>query len=158
MKMSNVDLMARLDVLESRFAIERLIGQYAQAFDNQDEAMLRGIWHDGATLSLGATFGAFEGVEEIMQSAHSNWKQMPHMHHWMANPIIDIEGDRATGRVAVDCLCTDVTSGPVQISGLYHDRFERRGHRWAFVERRFEMHFLTPLQNWTPIAGSEFKG
>jgi hypothetical protein len=57
----------------------------------------------------------------------------------------------------VDCLCTDVNAGPVQISGLYHDRFERRNHRWAFVERRFEMHFLTPLKDWKPIAGSEFR-
>ncbi len=91
--MSNVDLMTRLDALESRFALERLIGQYTQGFDSQDEAMLRGIWHDDAKLSLGATFGAFEGVEEIMRSARSNWTQMPHMHHWMANPI-----DRYRGR------------------------------------------------------------
>jgi hypothetical protein len=43
----------------------------------------------------------------------------------------------------------------VQISGLYHDRFERRQGRWAFSERRFELHFLTPLAGWKPVAGSE---
>jgi len=144
----------RLDALESRFAIERLIAQYAQAFDRRDESMLRTIWHPEAKLSLG-TFGSFEGLDAIIRSAHANWKQMPHMHHWMANPLVDIDGDRASATVAVDCLCTDLTAGEVQISGLYHDRFERREGRWAFVERSFDLHFLTPLPHWNPIAGAE---
>ena len=80
---------------------------------------------------------------------------MPLMHHSLANPLIDIDGDKAVGRVAVDCPCTHVDMRPVQISGLYHDRFERRDGRRAFVEHRFDLHFLTPLANWTAVAGSE---
>jgi len=87
-----------------------------------------------------------------MASAHLNWAAMPHMHHWMANPLIDISGDTASARVAVDCLCTHNELGQVQISGLYHDRFERRQGRWAFSERRFELHFLTPLAGWKQVA------
>jgi hypothetical protein len=152
---SYLDLLARLDALESRIAIERLIATYAQAFDRRDEALLRGIWHDDARLSLGAAFGDFDGIESIIASAHTNWAAMPHMHHWMANAIIDLDGEHATAKVAVDCLCTHVSMGQVQISGLYHDRFERRSGRWAFVERVFDMHFLTPLPDWAPLAGSE---
>ena len=37
--------------------IERLISEYAQAFDNHDETMLRGIWYDGGRLLLGDAFG-----------------------------------------------------------------------------------------------------
>ncbi len=153
--MSNQEITARLDALESRFAIERLISEYAQAFDNHDETMLRGIWHDGARLLLGDAFGNFEGVEAILESARKNWEAMPHMHHWMANPLIDIDGNTATGRAAVDCLCSHVEMGQVQISGQYHDRFEKREGRWAFMERRFILHFLTPLANWKPSLGSE---
>jgi hypothetical protein len=149
------DIGSRLDALESRFDLERLIAEYAQAFDTHDEALLRNIWHEGARLSLGEAFGDFEGIDAILESARQNWQKMPCMHHWMANPLIDIEGDKASGRAAVDCLCTHVDMGPVQISGLYHDRFERRDGRWAFVERRFDLHFLTPLANWKPVAGSE---
>ncbi len=153
--MSNQELTARLDALENHFALERLMSEYAQAFDGHDENMLRGIWHEGARLALGDTFGNFEGIEAILESARKNWEMMPHMHHWMANPLIDIDGNTATGRVAVDCLCTHVEMGPVQISGLYHDRFERREGRWAFVERRFDLHFLTPLASWKPLLGNE---
>ena len=135
--------------------LERLIAEYAQAFDRHDEALLRSIWHEYALLSLGDACGNFEGVEAILGSARQNWQTMPHMHHWMANPLIDIAGDTATGPAAVDCLCAHVEMGPMQISGLCHDRFERRDGRRAFVERRFDLHFLTPLTNWTPVACSE---
>ncbi|WP_426088439.1 nuclear transport factor 2 family protein [Janthinobacterium sp. PSPC1-1] len=154
-EISQEDVLARLDAVESHIAIERLIATYAQAFDRRDEAMLRSIWHDDARLSLGAAFGDFAGIDPIIASAHANWAAMPNMHHWMANSIIDLDGERATAKVAVDCLCTHVSMGQVQISGLYHDHFERRAGRWAFTVREFEMHFLTPLQNWVPLAGIE---
>ncbi|MEB0228471.1 nuclear transport factor 2 family protein [Pseudomonas sp. 10S4] len=153
--MSNNDLASRVEAIETRFALDRLIAEYAQAFDTRDESLLRGIWHEDARLDLGAAFGSYEGVEAIVESAHTNWKAMPHMHHWMANALIDIDGDTATARAAVDCLCTHIEMGPIQISGLYHDTFERRQGRWAFIERRFDLHFLTPLPNWKPIAGGE---
>ncbi len=50
---------------------------------------------------------------------------MPHMHHWMANPLIEIVEDSATATVAANCLFHDIEQGPVQVSGLYHDRFAR---------------------------------
>lgn len=149
------NLAARLDAIESRIAIERLIATYAQAFDRRDETLLRSIWHVDARLSLGAAFGDFTGIELIIASAQTNWAAMPHMHHWMANTLIDLDGEQATATVAVDCLCTHATMGQVQISGLYHDHFERRAGRWAFTSRTFDMHFLTPLQNWKPVAGLE---
>ncbi|WP_207200351.1 nuclear transport factor 2 family protein [Pseudomonas sp. TH03] len=133
----------------------RLIAEYVLAFEGRDEHLLRSIWHDGARLDLGAAFGSYQGIDAIIESAHSNWATMPHMHHWMANAVIDIDGETAAGRVAVDCLCTHVEMGQVQISGLYHDRFEWRDGRWAFIERRFELHFLTPLAGWKAVAGPE---
>jgi hypothetical protein len=153
--MNHAEIATRLDLIESRVAIERLIAEYAQAFDNHDAEMLRGIWHDDARLALGDAFGNFDGIEAILESAHKNWELMPHMHHWMANPIIDIDTDQAHGRAAVDCLCTHVELGPLQISGQYHDKFERRHGRWAFIERSFDLHFMTPLKNWQPMAGRE---
>lgn len=153
--MQATDTIARLDTLESRAAIDRLIAGYAQAFDTRDEALLRSIWHADARLDLGATFGSYTGIDAIVASAHQNWQAMPHMHHWMANPLVDIDGDMAHGSVAVDCVCTHVELGPVQISGRYVDRFERRDGRWAIADRAFDLHYLTPLKQWQPIAGSE---
>ncbi|OPA86280.1 hypothetical protein BFW87_26425 [Pseudomonas fluorescens] len=153
--MSLQALSARLDTLESHLAIQRLVAEYAHAFDNHDEALLRSLWHEGAVLTLGAAFGDFTGVDAIVESAHRNWAQMPHMHHWMANALVDLDGDKATARAAVDCMVSHRELGQVQISGLYHDRLERRDGRWAFVERTFALHYLTPLPHWRPVGGSE---
>ena len=150
-------LAARLEALESRAAIESLISAYANAFDRLDPDLLRTIWHADAVLDLPG-FGAGAGPEGIVAMAHNSWRKMPHMHHWMANPLIRIEGDVATATVAADCLFHDIEKGPVQVSGLYHDCFERRDGQWLFTKRRFELHFLTPLENWKPIAGSETFG
>lgn len=147
-------LSARLDALESRAAIDALISGYANAFDLMDPELLRSLWHDDAVLDLPG-FGAGANPEEILVMAQRNWRRMPHMHHWMSNPMLRIDGDTATATVAADCLFHDVEQGPVQVSGLYHDRFERRQGEWRFTSRRFELHFLTPLLNWTPVAGSE---
>ncbi|GGJ60473.1 nuclear transport factor 2 family protein [Streptomyces brasiliensis] len=153
--MSAHEIQTRLDAIESRIAIERLISEYAYAFDGHDVEMLRGIWHEGALLALGEPFGDFSGIEGIVAAAHLLWAQSPHMHHWMSNILIDIDSDEATATSALDCLVANVESGPTQVGGVYRDRFERRNGRWGIVERRFELHYFTPLPGWKPIHGTE---
>ena len=100
--MNNEQLNARLDALESRAAIESLISAYANAFDRIDASLLGSIWHEESTLDLPG-FGQAGNRDEILAMAQNSWRQMPHMHHWMANPLIEIEGDCAVGTVAADC-------------------------------------------------------
>jgi hypothetical protein len=77
------------------------------------------------------------------------------MHHWMANVIIDVDGDKATSRAALDCFVIDNEDGPTQIGGLYTDTFERRNGRWGIVVRQFELHYQTPLTGWSSKQGSD---
>ena len=144
----------RLDALESRVAIEILISTYANAFDRVDRTLLESIWHADSTLELPG-FGSAQSRDDIMRMAERSWQQMPHMHHWMANPLIQISGHGATGTVAAHCVFYDIEKGPVEVSGLYHDTFERRSGKWAFKTRVFDLQFLTPLKDWIPIGGSE---
>jgi hypothetical protein len=152
--MKTNDLEARLDALESREAIDALIAGYAQAFDNQDETLLSSLWHEDSRQLLG-DFGNSEGRDAILLSARRNWRRMPHIHHWMANTRITLNGDEATGAVAANCLLFDVEHGAIQVSGQYRDRYSRREGRWAFTQREFDLRFVTPLPGWTPVAGPE---
>lgn len=145
---------ARLDAIESRFAIDALIANYAEAFDTMNMELLASLWHPDSRLLLGAN-GNADGLDAILAQAQVNMKRMPHMHHWMANAIITIDGDSATGLVAADCLFYHVEQGPLQASGQYRDVYERRDGRWAFQQRVFEMHFSTPLKDWIPAVGTE---
>jgi len=147
-------LEARLDAIESRFAIDALIANYAEAFDTMNETLLATLWHPESKLLLGAN-GNSEGLEAILAQARVNMKRMPHMHHWMANALITVDGDNAHGLVAADCIFYDVDKGPLQVSGQYRDIYQRREGRWAFLERRFTMHYATPLRDWVPIMGTE---
>lgn len=148
------DFSARWDAIESRLAIDALIASYALAFDNRNEAMLRELWHDDSRLLLG-DFGNSEGLAAIIASARRNWQRMPHMHHWMANALILIDGDDATGLVAANCLFFDLDQGTLQVSGQYRDVYQRRHGRWAFAQREFDCHFVTPLRDWQPLGGTE---
>ncbi|GAB5100698.1 nuclear transport factor 2 family protein [Caballeronia sp. HLA56] len=148
------EIEARLDAIESRFAIDALIANYAEAFDSMNIELLATLWHPDSRLLLGAN-GNSDGLEAILAQARVNMERMPHMHHWMANALITVDGDDGHGLIAANCLFYDVDQGTLQVSGQYRDVYQRREGRWAFLERVFTMHYATPLQNWHPITGTE---
>lgn len=137
-------LAARLDLIESRFAIEDLIATYAKGFDRHDRELLFGIWHDDAVLDFGEAFGVHRGTEEIHAAAEGFWTMVPWMHHWQATPLIEIDGDRASAYVGLDCMVRHADDGPVRVGGYYEDEFERRDGAWKFSRR------MCDIQIWAP--------
>jgi hypothetical protein len=151
-----MEIETRLERLEARDALLDLVSGYAHGFDNQDRELLRSIWLEDAVLELGL-FGSYRGVEEIMEAAEQFWAGAPHMHHWMANPIveIDLEAGTATGSTALDCLSTFTETGTSQIGGRYRDKFVREDGRWLIGERILDVQFVSPLPDWKAEQGSE---
>ena len=150
------DMAARLDRIEARNDLLDLISSYAQGFDHHDSELLRSIWTDDAVLVLGP-WGRFEGIDAVMGAAEQFWTASPNMHHWMANPLLelDLEGGVATATTSLDCYCTYLKSGTFHIGGRYRDRFVRTEGRWAIAERIFDLSFYTPLPDWKPEQGTE---
>lgn len=151
--MTNIE--ERLDVIESKNAITDIINQYTHAFDRRDRDLLRGLWWDDATFSLGEIGGPFTGPDAILEGAEGLWAANTVMHHWMANVVIDLTGDRATARSTVDVMVANVDQGPVQVGGLYSDTFTRRDGVWKFSRREFAVDYWTPLKDWKPTLGDE---
>ena len=152
-KMEN-DVAARLDALESRIAVEELVNTYAQAFDKRDPELLDTIWFEDSELLMGE-LGEFRGLNEIREGAKGFWSEISHMHHWMANYLIEVDGDKAVASTPLDCFVTHNEEGPVQVGGLYIDECERRNGKWGIATRRFELHYWTPISNWVPKQGTE---
>jgi hypothetical protein len=152
-----MDTETRLDLLESRKELLDLISAYAQGFDNHDPELLRSIWHEGAVLDLGPIFGCYSGLDEIMAAAEEFWIGAPHMHHWMANPLVEIDlaAGTATGSTALDCLSTFTAAGTSHIGGRYRDEFVRVDGRWVISARTLDVRFVTPMPDWKPAQGSE---
>jgi hypothetical protein len=151
-----MDIETRLELLETRNTLLDLISCYAQGFDNHDPSLLRIAFHDDAILELGL-FGRFEGLDAILGAAAQFWIGAPHMHHWMANPLleIDLESGSARGSTSLDCLSTFVETGTSHIGGRYEDTFKRVDGRWAISERVFEVQFVAPLPDWRAADGTE---
>jgi hypothetical protein len=148
------DAETRLDRVESRFAIEDLIARYTHGFDNQDEEMLHSIWHEDAILDFGDAFGVHEGIDAIRQAADGFWATITWMHHWQSTPLIEIDGDRASGLVALDCMVRSAEQGPVRVAGNYRDVYERRDGVWKIARRDFEVSYWAPDETFNAEFGT----
>lgn len=145
----------RLDAIESRNAITEVVHLYTHAFDRRDRDLLRGLWWEDATFSLGEIGGPFTGPDAILEGSEGLWSANTAMHHWMANLVITLDGDHATARSAVDVMVANAQDGPVQVGGLYEDEFTRRDGVWKFSSREFTVDYWTPLKEWRPTLGEE---
>jgi hypothetical protein len=152
-----MDIETRLELLETRNALQDLISGYAQGFDNHDPELLRSVFHSDGVLDLGEMWGRHEGIGQILAAADQFWIGAPNMHHWMANPLfeIDLEAGTATATTALDCLSTFVDTGTHHIGGNYRDDYKRIDGRWWIMERIFDLQFMAPMPDWKPIAGTE---
>jgi uncharacterized protein (TIGR02246 family) len=147
MSESSLDSIARrLDALESYAAIQQLVADYGNAFDHEDKERLARIWSEDAVLDVGE-FGRYEGRDAILAAVATLSEGVPEQHHWHANHSIDLDGDTATGLVALDCAVTAAEGGPHMVGGFYEDRYELRDGEWKIVSRVFTMEY------WSPIRG-----
>ncbi|MEW2132922.1 nuclear transport factor 2 family protein [Streptomyces sp. NPDC005435] len=152
--MSSIE--ARLDKIESRIAVEELLNKYCHGFDGPDRELLRTLWAEDAVFDLGPAFGApAQGIDGIMAKAEELWAAVPVMYHWMADAVIDVDGDTATAKTELDCFVVSREDGPTQVIGVYSDRFERVGGVWKFKHRAFDLQLWAPLKGWVATAGSK---
>jgi ketosteroid isomerase-like protein len=129
---------ARLRLLEDVEAIRRLKAAYCEACDDDHDgdavaALFApdGVWHDTRIgpceghAAIKAHFGAIRASGRIARSSHM-----------VTNPVIDVDGDTASGRWSLLMQYTDPNDERWRIVGFYRDRYERYEGRWRF--RRLE--------------------
>jgi hypothetical protein len=152
-----MDLATRLELLEGRFALLDAYYKYAQAFDEREPELLRAVFHDDAILDLGDLWGTHEGIEAILVFADRSLDAATSMHHWMANPLVEIDVDAGvgSGSVSLDCVSTFVATGTAHVGGRYRDTFRRDGGVWKISERKLEVQFVTPMPQWVAVEGTE---
>jgi len=126
-----MSLEERIRRLEDRAAIEELRSKYCHYFDGREIDAFADLFTEDGTLAL--TKGTFEGRAEIgafleeLADMPNRWES--HMSH---NPIIDIDGDTATGRwyYEVPVVWEDGTAGWSQ--GTYYEEYRRVDGEWKF--------------------------
>jgi hypothetical protein len=148
-------ILARLDALESKEAINGLMVSYMAATDSQADkgakvAVL--FTEDGRWQSVGPhgnTGWGAQGRAELTTKFDRNVERMPFSAHFVSNEAITLDGDTATGRFMYFQACTYRGDQPLWIAGSYDNEFRRVDGQWLLSHMRVHNFFTTPFdQGW----------
>lgn len=97
------------------------------------------------------TFGVIKGRAALAESFSGKpfWFTL----HAYANPVIEVNGDEATGRWLHWLLLSQAeTARPVHMMAYTHDRYRRIDGKWLISHMRLEVKFESPFgEPWTKI-------
>ncbi|VWB29245.1 nuclear transport factor 2 family protein [Burkholderia metallica] len=135
MTASDSSLDAALRRLVDTDGIRTLMSKYCHGIDKHDEALFMSIWADDGIYELPR--GQTAGIDGIRQLVRKVWREVPKCHHHITNPLIEIDGDRATA--ATDVIYYRQTDdGVLQLlSGTYAFRFARIAGVWKTTYLKF---------------------
>jgi ketosteroid isomerase-like protein len=94
------------------------------------------------------TAGRTEGRESIRR-LYRSYQATPFAFHRVTNPIIKVDGNRATGNWHVLVALTRPDGQAVWIAGIYDEEYQRTREGWRIKLLKFTPAFITPYeQGW----------
>ncbi|MFN8626365.1 MAG: nuclear transport factor 2 family protein [Candidatus Binatia bacterium] len=161
--MSLDELLARVRVLEDIEAIRKLKATYcylcdAGLGDERTRDELISHFTAGAKVDFGmGPASVFEGHEGLRiffgQVVPASTPFCMHMVH---NPIIEVNGDRATGKWYYEAPTTDAATNKAQwMAGTYLEEYVRENGEWKFASIRTVWTYITPYdEGWAKNRGA----
>jgi hypothetical protein len=145
--MSEANLEARIRRLEDIEAIKQLKVRYA-AFcdDDYNEDGIASLFTDDGVWD-GGQMGCYHGKKAIHKFFSTSDRAVPFAIHHVTNPIIEIDGDRATGRWYLWQPCTFAEGNQgLWMAGIYNDVYRRINDGWLFEHVTIELRMLSPYE------------
>ena len=139
-----------VQVLLDKEAIKEAVYEYLYRTDE-------GEWADAidqfATENISfdaGEFGTADDREEWQEWADTVWEEnMAASWHMLHNPIIEVDGDEATGRWRVEEALVTTEGDAVWAQGIYEHEYRRVDGEWKCSSWTFKMSYLTPYeQGW----------
>lgn len=145
--MSLEDIERRLRVLEDIEEIKKLKARYCSyCDDNYDADALANLFIEDAIWD-GGIRGRAEGREGIREFFQRAPQRLPFAVHMVLNPIVEVEGDAATGRWYLLQACTYADGNrAVWGSARYDEEYVRVGAEWKFKSLKLISVFWTPFE------------
>lgn len=137
----------RLRVLEDLEEIRKLKARYAAACDdNYNADAIAALFTEDAVWDGGA-LGTADGRTAIHKFFSRATEFFPFAIHNVMNPIIDVDGDRATAQWYLLQPATMAKGNQaVWLAAVYHDEYVRLDGRWMINRLKVTSHFLTPYE------------
>jgi ketosteroid isomerase-like protein len=137
----------RLQILEDLEEIRTLKARYAAACDDNYNADAIAVLFAEDALWDGGALGQADGRAAIRKFFSRAAEFFPFAIHNVMNPIIEVDGDRATGQWYLLQPATMAKGNrPVWLAATYHDEYVRLDGRWMFKGLKVTSHFLTPYE------------
>lgn len=142
----------RLQALEDREEILKLKARYVNYNDGgwkgpthtDPKAVSEMFTEDGVWDGRPSTPYA-EGREQIRQ-IFENFGVVPFIVHYVTNPLIEVDGDEATGHWHAMVTMTVPGGEAVWSLGMYHEQYVRTPEGWRFRTMRFETAATSPYE------------
>jgi ketosteroid isomerase-like protein len=152
--MTSPSIQRRLQILEDIEAIRQLKARYcAGCDDDHDPDTLTGLFHDDAVWEATSN-GRYEGsaaIRGFFSDLRASGRIRNSAHHAI-NPIIEVDGDSATGHWRLIMLYTSNTSDGghqyLRIIGWYRETYRRKNGEWRFQSLfcQVEEHAAYPVE------------
>lgn len=131
------ELEARLRRLEDLESIRQLFVDYGHYLDSGDFAAYGSLFAEEGEVLLGP-IGRAKGpaaIQALMEKTLGG--RGGNSYHLIANPIVDLDGDRATSEVTWAVIARGKDGQPVlPMVGRHVDTLVREGGRWKFLRRQ----------------------
>ena len=133
-------LLARVARLEDLAEIQRLFYDYRRHLDARDlHAYSRLFCEDGEWSGRTGSAVGPDAIQAMLEANLSPNPPAPGATSWhiVSNPLIDLDGDRATASTTWALIRRGEGDAPALVLlGHYDDVLEREGGRWRFKRRR----------------------
>ena len=146
----NPAVLARLQRIEDILEIQRLLVDYGLHLDARDlRSYSRLFCEDGEWTGATGTAVGPSAIETMLEANLPGNPPAPGETTWhlMANPIVDLDGDRASARTMWVLLRRDAGDRPgIAVTGHYDDVLAREDGRWKFKRREAFVDVGRPIE------------
>jgi hypothetical protein len=141
------DLEARIQRLEDIEAIKRLkLGYAAACDDNYNPDAIAAKFTEDAIWD-GGPFGRYEGREAIREGFANAGARVKFAVHHTVNPIIDVDGDEATGDWLLwQPMVVPQNDQALWMGARYKDRYVRIAGTWLIKHLELRIHMMSPYE------------
>lgn len=127
---------------EDELAIRALVDRYCDAVNRRDTERWLETWTDDPTWEL---FGRpMQGRDAALETFEGALAMLSFVVQTAVNPVIEVDGERATGRWLVTEWSISEQLGRLMLLFIYHDDYARTEAGWRIAGRRMQLLYQGP--------------